>query len=114
GGGAARRPGELSDGAGVVSLPELPLAGEAVAALIDGELGRGPQQRALDHLARCRECRTAVTAQRQAKAALVDAGVPAVPGDLFGPLCSGPMTTDLDGPGPLAVDDDREPGWVPG
>src|SRR5262249_11228026 len=42
------------------------------------------------------------------------AGPPAVPGDLFGRLCSVPMTTDLDGPGTLAVDDDGELGWVPG
>jgi hypothetical protein len=97
-----------------VSLPEVHLAGEAVAALIDGELGRGAHQRALDHLAYCEECRTAVHLQRQAKAALVGAGVPAVPGDLLCRLRSVPLTTDLDAspPGQLAMAD-GELVWVP-
>jgi hypothetical protein len=97
-----------------VSLPEVHLAGEAVAALIDGELGRGAHQRALDHLAQCEECRTAVHLQRQAKAALVGAEIPAVPGDLLCRLRSVPMTTDLDasGPGQLAMAD-GELVWVP-
>ena len=43
-----------------MSLPHL--AGEAIAALVDGELARGAHQRALDHLARCPECRAAVNA----------------------------------------------------
>jgi hypothetical protein len=97
-----------------VSLPEVHLAGEAVAALIDGELGRGAHQRALDHLAHCEECRTAVHLQRQAKSALVGAGIPTVPGDLLCRLRSVPMTADLDGsaPGQLAMAGD-ELVWVP-
>ena len=54
-----------------MTLPEVHLAGEALAALIDGELSQAAYHRALDHMVRCAECRTAVNAQRQAKAALV-------------------------------------------
>jgi len=85
-----------------------------MAALIDGELSRGAHHRALDHLAHCEECRTVVHLQRQAKAALVGAGIPAVPGDLLCRLRSVPMTTDLDTttPGQLAMAD-GELVWVP-
>ncbi len=95
-----------------MTLPEVHLAGEALAALIDGELSRGAYHRALDHMARCTECRTAVAAQRQAKAALVGAGLPTVPDNLLSRLHEVPMTTDigdrgggLGGPGTLAVAD---------
>jgi Putative zinc-finger len=82
-----------------VTLPELHLANVAIAALVDGELSRGARARALDHLARCPECRLQVAVQRQAKAALVEAGVPAVPGGLLSRLADVPMTTDLSAPG---------------
>lgn len=78
-----------------MTLPELHLAGEAIAALVDCELSRVAEQRALDHTARCPECRVAVAVQRQAKAALVEAGIPAVPGTLLSRLNDVPMTTDL-------------------
>jgi hypothetical protein len=98
-----------------VTLPELHLAGEAVAALIDGELSPVACHRALDHLARCAECCTAVTAQRQAKAALVGSPVPDLPIGLLSRLHEVPMTTDLGGsrPGALAVVDGALV-WVPG
>ena len=86
-----------------MSLPEVHLAGEAVAALIDGELGRGASQRALHHLAHCVECRSAVTLQRQAKAALVGAEIPAVPGDLLSRLRSVPMTVRPSTPGMICM-----------
>ena len=97
-----------------MTLPEVHLAGEALAALIDGELSRGAYHRALDHMARCPECRTAVNAQRQAKAVLVDAGIPAVPNGLLSRLHAVPMTTELGGPhaGVLAVYD-GELRWAP-
>ena len=90
-----------------MTLPEVHLAGEAVAALIDGELSRGAYHRALDHMVRCPECRTAVNAQRQAKDVLVGTGIPAVPNGLLSRLHAVPMTTDLGGPrsGILAVSD---------
>jgi len=83
-----------------VTLPELHLAGEAIAALVDGELSRVAEQRALDHTARCPECRLAIAMQRQAKAALVEAGIPTVPGGLLSRLNDVPMTTDLGAGGP--------------
>lgn len=83
-----------------MTFPEMHLAGEAVAALIDGELSRGAYGRALDHMVRCVECRTAVSVQRQAKAALVGAGIPSVPTDLLSRLHLVPMTTDLSTGGP--------------
>lgn len=90
-----------------MTLPEVHLAGVAVAALIDGELSRAAYHRALDHMVRCAECRTAVGAQRQAKATLVAAAIPAPPNDLLSRLHAVPMTTDLGGPrcGLLAVVD---------
>ena len=97
-----------------MTLPEVHLAGEAVAALIDGELSQGAYHRALDHMVRCHECRTAVNAQRQAKAALVGTEIPAVPNGLLSRLHAVPMTTDIGGPraGILAVAD-GELVWAP-
>ena len=43
-----------------MSLPESHLAQEAIAALVDGELGSGPAARAARHLAGCLECRMLV------------------------------------------------------
>lgn len=42
------------------------LTPEVVAALVDGELSRGAEQRAKVHLVHCQECRNEVRAQRQA------------------------------------------------
>lgn len=42
------------------------LTPEVVAALVDGELGRGAEHRAKVHLVHCQECRNEVRAQRQA------------------------------------------------
>lgn len=42
------------------------LSTEAVAALVDGELSRGAEDRAKSHLVHCGECRAEVRAQRQA------------------------------------------------
>lgn len=42
------------------------LSAEAVAAYVDGELGRGARHRAQVHLVHCEECRADVAAQRQA------------------------------------------------
>ncbi|HSV65783.1 MAG TPA: hypothetical protein VLJ59_07745 [Mycobacteriales bacterium] len=88
-----------------MTLPEVHLAGEAVAALVDGELTRGAYHRALTHLVRCTECRLAVQSQREAKSLLVRAGVPPLPGSLLSRLHDVPMTADLGDPGSLALDD---------
>jgi len=82
-----------------VSIPESHLAQEAIAALVDGELTAGPANRAARHLAGCMQCRLAVQAQREAKAALHESADVAVPGDLMSRLCAIPFTTDVPGTG---------------
>jgi anti-sigma factor RsiW len=82
-----------------VSIPESHLAQEAIAALVDGELTAGPANRAARHLAGCMQCRLAVEAQREAKAALHESADVAVPGDLMSRLCAIPFTTDVPGTG---------------
>jgi len=88
-----------------VSIPESHLAQEAIAALVDGELTAGPAARAARHLERCLQCRMAVQAQREAKAALHDSREVAVPGDLMSRLCAIPFTADVPGAGggPLSL-----------
>ncbi|MBI1759484.1 MAG: hypothetical protein HYR62_09715 [Actinobacteria bacterium] len=81
-----------------MTLPDLHLAGEALAALVDGELGPGAYHRAVAHLVRCGECRSAVAFQREAKAVLAAGGLPTMPEGLFARLHEVPMTADL-GPG---------------
>ncbi|MGY1742504.1 MULTISPECIES: anti-sigma factor family protein [unclassified Blastococcus] len=82
-----------------MSLPEIHLAQEAIAALVDGELASGPAARAARHLAGCAGCRMAVQAQREAKEALHGATDVAVPGDLLSRLRAIPFTTDVPGTG---------------
>ena len=82
-----------------MTIPESHLAQEAIAALVDGELGAGPAQRAARHLAGCGQCRMAVQAQREAKEALHASADVSVPGDLMSRLCAIPFTTDVGGPG---------------
>ena len=82
-----------------MSIPESHLAQEAIAALVDGELGSGPATRAARHLAGCLQCRLAVEAQREAKEALHESRDVAVPGDLVSRLCAIPFTTDVPGSG---------------
>ena len=80
-----------------MTIPESHLAQEAIAALVDGELTAGPANRAARHLAGCLQCRLAVQAQREAKAALHESADVAVPGDLMSRLCAIPFTTDVPG-----------------
>jgi len=80
-----------------MTIPESHLAQEAIAALVDGELTPGPANRAARHLAGCLQCRLAVQAQREAKAALHESADVAVPGDLMSRLCAIPFTTDVPG-----------------
>ena len=97
-----------------MSIPESHLAQEAIAALVDGELPAGPAGRAARHLEGCAQCRMAVEAQREAKAALHECAEVAVPGDLLSRLCAIPFTADVPagpgmgglsaGPGSLTVD----------
>ncbi|MGY1826359.1 zf-HC2 domain-containing protein [Blastococcus sp. SYSU DS0541] len=82
-----------------MSIPESHLAQEAIAALVDGELGAGPAARAARHLAGCASCRMAVTAQREAKDALHGSADVAMPGDLMSRLCAIPFTAEVPGAG---------------
>ena len=90
-------------------IPENHLAQEAVAALVDGELSGGAAGRAARHLTGCAQCRMAVDAQREAKAALQRDVDLAVPGDLMSRLKAIPFTADVPGsggPGTLSAGSD--------
>jgi hypothetical protein len=82
-----------------MSIPESHLAQEAIAALVDGELSGGAAGRAARHLGGCVQCRMAVAAQREAKAALQRDDDVAVPGDLLSRLKAIPFTADVPGGG---------------
>ena len=82
-----------------MSLLQSHLAQEAIAALVDGELSGGAAGRAARHLGGCAQCRMAVAAQREAKAALQRHLDLAVPGDLLSRLKAIPFTTDVPGSG---------------
>jgi anti-sigma factor RsiW len=84
-----------------MSIPESHLAQEAIAALVDGELSGGAAGRAARHLTGCLQCRMAVAAQREAKAALQRDGALAVPGDLLSRLQAIPFTADVPSGGGL-------------
>lgn len=83
-----------------MTLPELHLTGEALAAYVDGELAPLPHDRATAHLIRCPDCLTAVQVQREAKSLLATGGAPALPTGLLDRLHAVPMTTDLGPSGP--------------
>jgi hypothetical protein len=84
-----------------MSIGESHLAQEAIAALVDGELSGGAAGRAARHLGDCVQCRMAVAAQREAKAALQRDADLTVPGDLMSRLKAIPFTTDVPGGGGL-------------
>jgi len=86
-----------------MSIPESHLAQEAIAALVDGELSGGAAGRAARHLTGCIQCRMAVAAQREAKAALQRDADVAVPGDLLSRLKAIPFTADVPGSGGLGT-----------
>jgi hypothetical protein len=78
-----------------VTFPEVHLAGEAVAAFVDGELAPVAHARALAHLDVCAECRGAVHAQQEVADLLAGAPEPALPAALVARLRDIPMTADL-------------------
>jgi hypothetical protein len=84
-------------------MSESHLAQEAIAALVDGELSGGAAGRAARHLGGCVQCRMAVAAQREAKAALQRDVDVAVPGDLLSRLKAIPFTADVPGSGGLGT-----------
>ncbi|HEX5493481.1 MAG TPA: hypothetical protein VFX70_02765, partial [Mycobacteriales bacterium] len=81
-----------------MTFPEVHLAGEAVVAFVDGELGSVAQARALTHLGVCAECQRAVEAQQETSRLLAGAPDPALPAGLAGRLRRIPMTADLGDP----------------
>jgi anti-sigma factor RsiW len=100
-----------------MSISESHLAQEAIAALVDGELSGGAANRAARHLGGCAQCRMAVAAQREAKAALQVPEDVAVPGDLMSRLRAIPFTAEMPPGGPtgaLAVGSEGLTGTGPG
>jgi hypothetical protein len=97
-----------------VTLPDLHLSEDALAAYVDGILSPGADERAAKHLRSCAECRAAVDAQREAKALLGATPDPGLPAGLLAKLLDVPMTADLGGADRiLAIDGDRL-GWSTG
>jgi hypothetical protein len=78
-----------------VTLADVHLADEAVAAYVDDALSPVAHQRAQRHLRCCLECRAVVEAQREAKVLLAAAPDPDLPRGLLARLRDIPMTTDL-------------------
>jgi len=95
-----------------VTLPELHLAEEALAAYADGRLSPSADERAARHLRFCAECRAAVDAEREAKALLGAAPDPALPAGLLARLLDVPMTADLGGTDRVLAFDGTELGWT--
>ncbi len=97
-----------------MTLPDLHLAEDALAAYVDGTLSAAADDRAARHLRACAECREAVDAGREAKALLGATPDPALPAGLLSRLLDVPMTADLGSSDRvLAVDGDTL-GWATG
>jgi putative zinc finger protein len=95
-----------------VTLPDVHLAEEALAAYVDGVLAPSARCRAERHLRACPECRAAMEAEREAKVLILAAPDPELPGGLLARLLEVPMTADLGGGElVLAVDGDQL-GWA--
>jgi hypothetical protein len=95
-----------------VTLPDVHLAGEAVAAYVDDALSPAAHDRADRHLRACAECRAVVEAQREAKVLLGAAFDPELPAGLLGRLRDIPMTADLGGSDIVLAVDGEEFGWA--
>ena len=97
-----------------MTLPDLHLSEDALAAYVDGILSPAADERAAKHLRSCAECRAAVDVEREAKALLGAAPDPSLPAGLMARLLDVPMTADLGGTDRvLAIDGDRL-GWSTG
>jgi anti-sigma factor RsiW len=90
-------------------LFEQHLMPDAVVAFVDGELSPVACDRAASHVARCPYCAAEVSAQRQARAAVRSADVPAVPAALLASLRAIPQEVELPGsPDGLAISQDGQ------
>ena len=95
-----------------MTLPDVHLAEEALAAYVDGVLSPAADERAERHLRGCAECRAAVDAQREAKAQLAAAPDPQLPAGLLAKLLDVPMTADLGGDDQVLAVAGDEFGWA--
>jgi len=95
-----------------MTLPDVHLAGEAVAAYVDGALTPTAHDRAERHLQSCAECRAVIDAQREAKVLLAAALDPQMPSGLLTRLRDIPMTTDLGGSDIVYAIDGEELAWT--
>jgi hypothetical protein len=95
-----------------VTLPDVHLAGEAVAAYVDDALSPTPRDRAERHLRSCAECRAMVEAQREAKVLLAASFDPELPAGLLGRLRDIPMTADLGGSDIVLAVDGEQFAWA--
>ena len=95
-----------------MTLPDLHLSEDALAAYVDGILSPAADERAAKHLRSCAECRAAVDVEREAKALLGAAPDPSLPAGLMARLLDVPMTADLGGDRPGAGDRRRPAGLV--
>ena len=100
-----------------MTLPDLHLSEDALAAYVDGILAPGADERAARHLRSCAECRDAVDAEREAKALLGAAPDPDLPTGLLAKLLDVPMTADIGGtdiPDRVLAIDGEKLGWSTG
>ena len=95
-----------------MTLPDVHLAGEAVAAYVDDALSPTARDRAERHLLSCAECRAVVGAQREAKVLLAAALDPEPSSGLVARLRDIPMTTDLGGSDIVYAVDGDQFGWA--
>jgi Putative zinc-finger len=96
-----------------VTLPDVHLADEAVAAFVDDGLSPAARARARRHLRDCAECRAVVEAQREAKLLLAASPDPCLPAGLVARLRDIPMTTDLGVDDIVLAVDGGELAWAP-
>lgn len=90
-------------------LAEQHLMPDAVVAFVDGELTATAWDRASSHVARCPYCAAEVSAQRQARAAVQSADIPAAPDWLLASLRAIPENTELPAtPDGLAITEDGQ------
>lgn len=90
-------------------FPESHLLPDVVVAFVDGELSLGARDRAASHIAGCPCCAADVAAQRQARAAVKDAGAPSMSAGFLASLRAIPEHTDLPmSPDNLALTEDGQ------
>ena len=97
-----------------MTLPDVHLAEEALAAYVDGLLSPAADERAERHLRGCAECRAEVDGQREAKALMAAAPDPQLPAGLLAKLLDVPMTADLGGADRVLAVAGDELGWATG